>query len=173
MALILERLTRDQFELATSLSVAPEQLEFTGTVADALAGVDGTRHPHGIWLDRSLVGFFIVDTRFDLAFDFSEVGSLGIRTFLIDGQRQGQGLGKAAVKALRPYLTGAYPASDMIWLTVNCKNLTAYRCYERGGFTDTGDLYLGGAAGPQHVMHQALTHWDFRQKKDGQDPSFF
>lgn len=158
MALILERLTRDQYELATSLSVAPEQLEFTGTVADALAGIDGTRHPHGIWLDRSLVGFFIVDTQFDHEFDFCEAGSLGIRTFLIDGQRQGQGLGKAAARAVGPYLAEAYLASTAVWLTVNSRNLAAYRCYEQGGFTDTGDLYLGGAAGPQHVMRQALTH---------------
>lgn len=157
MALTLRRLPRDQYELATALSVAPEQLEFTGTVADALAGVGNARHPHGIWLDQSLVGFFIVDTRFDLEFDFCEAGSLGIRTFLIDNRRQGQGLGKVAVKALRPYLAEAYPASAAVWLTVNCRNQAAYRCYEQGGFADTGDLYLGGAAGPQHVMRQQLS----------------
>ena len=153
-ALIIERLTPDLYALATSLLVAPEQLEFTGTVADALAGIDDGRHPHGIWFDRSLVGFFIVDTQFHREFDFCGAGSLGIRTFLIDRQRQGQGLGKAAVKALGPYLAEAYPASAAAWLTVNCRNLAAYRCYEQGGFTDTGDLYLGGAAGPQHVMRQ-------------------
>ncbi|HET8905093.1 MAG TPA: GNAT family N-acetyltransferase [Saccharospirillum sp.] len=158
MALTIERLARDQYELATALSVAPEQLEFTGTVADALAGVGEGRQPHGIWLDQSLVGFFIVDTRFDLEFDFCEAGSLGIRTFLIDNRRQGQGLGKAAAKALRPYLAEAYPASATVWLTVNCRNQAAYRCYEQGGFADTGDLYLGGAAGPQHVMRQKLFH---------------
>lgn len=156
MVLTLRRLPRDQYELATALSVASEQLEFTGTVADALAGVGDARHPHGIWLDQSLVGFFIVDTRFDLEFDFCESGSLGIRTFLIDSRRQGQGLGKAAAKALTLYLAEAYPVSAKVWLTVNCRNQAAYRCYEQGGFADTGDLYLGGAAGPQHVMRQPL-----------------
>lgn len=157
MVVVLKRLTYDLYESATSLLVAPEQLKFTGTVADALAGIDEACHPHGIWLDRSMVGFFIVDTQFDREFDFCEAGSLGIRTFLIDGQRQGQGLGKAAAKAVGPYLAEAYPASTVVWLTVNCRNLAAYRCYEQGGFTDTGDLYLGGAAGPQHVMRQLLT----------------
>lgn len=158
MALTLRRLLCNQYGLATALSVAPEQLEYTGTVADALAGIGDSRQPHGIWLDQSLVGFFIVDTRFDLEFDFCVAGSLGIRTFLIDNRRQGQGLGKAAAKALRPCLAGAYPASATAWLTVNCRNQSAYRCYEQGGFADTGYLYLGGAAGPQHVMRQELIH---------------
>ncbi|MEP4545153.1 MAG: GNAT family N-acetyltransferase [Saccharospirillum sp.] len=156
-ALSLERLPRDGYERATALSVAPEQLAYTGTVADALAGSDEARHPHGIWFDQSLVGFFIVDTRFDREFEFCDQGSLGIRTFLIDSRRQGQGLGKAAVIALTPYLARAYPGSAAVWLTVNCRNLAAYRCYQQGGFTDTGDLYLGGAAGPQHVMRQSLS----------------
>lgn len=157
MTVTLRRLLSDQYEQSIALSVAQEQLEFTGKVAEALDGVGDARHPHGIWLDQSLVGFFIVDTRFGLEFDFCETGSLGIRTFLIDSRRQGKGLGKAAATALMPFLARAYPASATVWLTVNCRNRAAYRCYEQGGFTDTGDLYLGGAAGPQHVMRQQLS----------------
>lgn len=156
MALTLRRLGDDEFNLATELAVAPEQLEFTGTIAEALDRLGDSRHPHGIWLDDLLVGFFIIDTDFAAEFEFCSEGALGIRTFLIDSRRQGQGLGKAAARALLPFLQVAYLQRASVWLTVNCRNRGAYHCYETAGFTDTGALYEGGAAGPQHVMRMAL-----------------
>jgi len=156
MALTFQRLGPEQFGLGTELAVAPEQLEFTGTVGEALVQLGDYRHPHGIWRDELLVGFFIVDTNFAAEFDFCDEGDLGIRTFLIDSRYQGQGLGKAAAGAIKPFLETSYPDFGTVWLTVNCRNRGAYLCYEAGGFSDTGDCYLGGAAGPQHVMRLAL-----------------
>ena len=39
-----------------------------------------------------------------------------------------------------------------IVLSVNVRNPVAIRTYARAGFADTGELYLGGTAGPQHVF---------------------
>lgn len=41
-------------------------------------------------------------------------------------------------------------------LTVNARNPAARAVYLAGGFADTGELYLGGPAGPQHVMRLPL-----------------
>ncbi|MFW1170057.1 GNAT family N-acetyltransferase, partial [Vibrio parahaemolyticus] len=32
----------------------------------------------------------------------------------------------------------------------------AYNCYCKCGFEDTGELYLGGPVGPQHVMQRKV-----------------
>ncbi|WP_028670441.1 GNAT family N-acetyltransferase [Saccharospirillum impatiens] len=157
MGVTLRRLGRDECQLAAGLTVAPEQRVYTGTVTEALAGMGEFRHPHGVFLDETMVGFFIVDSAFAVEFDFCDANDLGIRTFLIDSQHQGLGLGKAATVALRPFLVTAFPGVSAVWLTVNCRNPGAYRCYEQGGFSDTGALYEGGSAGPQHVMRLALS----------------
>ena len=60
------------------------------------------------------------------------------------------------MEALPGAMTAAYPHADGIGLTVNCKNLHAYKLYELGGFIDTGELYLGGRSGPQHIMRRKL-----------------
>ncbi len=41
-------------------------------------------------------------------------------------------------------------------LTVNVRNQVARRLYLRHGFSDSGQLYLGGNAGPQHVLRLDL-----------------
>ena len=72
--------------------------------------------------------------------------------FVLDKNQQGKGLGTGTVKALFPYLQANYSAYESIYLTVNCKNPAAFNCYQKGGFEDTNEQYLGGAAGPQFIM---------------------
>ena len=82
--------------------------------------------------------------------------SLGLRAFLTDGARQGQGLATAAIHALPAYLHGKNPTAPARYLTVNLASPAAIRAYLNGGFTDTGQIRPHGTAGPQHVMRLPL-----------------
>lgn len=67
------------------------------------------------------------------------------------------GIATAAVRAMGSYLRGHYPHAPAVMLTVNIANPAAVACYRNGGFTDTGEIWPKGDAGPQHVMRMALT----------------
>ncbi|GAB6261270.1 GNAT family N-acetyltransferase [Photobacterium sp. 53610] len=152
----IEAMKPAHLEQVAVLSVEETQVKFVGTMNEILVIIDNIVHPHVILDGETVVGFFLIDTRYGQCYDFSETDALGLRAFFIDQHHQGKGYGKAAVASLKPFLKSAYPEALQLFLTVNCKNPAARYCYEQGGFTDTGDLYLGGAAGPQHIMQMAL-----------------
>ena len=58
--------------------------------------------------------------------------------------------------ALPGLVTRELPGARTVVLTVNVRNQVARQLYLRHGFTDTGELYLGGSAGPQHVLRLVL-----------------
>lgn len=152
----IQAMTPAHLPQVAELSVAPEQVKFVGTMEEILVNIDDTVHPHVIMDSDTVVGFFLIDTQYGHKYDFARSEALGLRAFFIDHRHQGKGYAKRAVLALKAFLVSAYPDFDQIYLTVNCKNPAARHCYVQGGFTDTHELYLGGAAGPQHIMHMTL-----------------
>ena len=138
------------------LSVNSEQLPFVGEIEDILKNKVESSHYHVIVYASEVVGFFNIDTAYNKHYDFSLENEIGLRSFLIDSNHQGKGYGKLAALMLKDYLSQNYSQYDSIVLTVNCKNPGAYHCYQSGGFLDTNELYLGGAAGPQHIMRLSL-----------------
>ncbi|MDW6001583.1 GNAT family N-acetyltransferase [Vibrio mangrovi] len=139
------------------LSVNAQQRAFVGTMEEILVNISDWVHPHVVISEQQVIGFFLVDTRYSLNVDFCQPDDIGIRAFFIDSRQQGKGYGKLAVSLLKPYLQRQYPMHHQVYLTVNCRNKIAFHCYEAGGFKDTRALYLGGAAGPQHIMSLHLT----------------
>jgi RimJ/RimL family protein N-acetyltransferase len=77
---------------------------------------------------------------------------IGLRALLIDVGVQGQGVASAAMAALPAYVRARFPGRRWVALTVNVTNPAAIAVYRRAGFADTGELYLHGDAGPQHVL---------------------
>lgn len=152
----IEKMIPSYSELAVMLNVEPEQLPYVGTMEEVLVNVSEVCHPHVVLVAEQVVGFFLIDTVYSAGYDFCDERSLGLRAFFIDKEYQGQGYGLAATAALKPYLKAHYSAYHHLYLTVNCKNPVAYHCYKKAGFDDTETLYLGGAAGPQHIMCMAL-----------------
>lgn len=134
------------------LQVAPQQVQFVGTIEEIMVNIDHLIHPHVMLFNDQVVGFFLIDTTYSAHYKFAVAGSLGLRAFFVSERFQGRGIGKQAVQQLNTYLSIHYPHYDTVYLTVNCKNPAAKHCYESGGFIDTGELYLGGDAGPQHIM---------------------
>lgn len=151
----LEELNASHVAEVRSIAVHDEQVKFVGTAKEFLADRNEATHLHVIKHNDQVVGCFKIDIAYADGYDFCTEGSIGLRAFLIDAKQQGRGLGTLAVKALFPYLKENYANYPRIYLTVNRKNPVAYTCYRKAGFHKTGEHYLGGAAGPQHIMY-----WD-------------
>lgn len=138
------------------IRVHPDQVRFSGTIESAFE-TEGTRTDfHAICLDGHPVGFFKVDHDYAEHHWFARPGEPGLKAFMIDRDHQGQGIATAAIRALDGYLQQQYPEIASIALTVNMANPVAVRAYRSAGFTDTGEIYEGGTAGPQLVMRMVL-----------------
>ena len=148
----IEKLQSKHTEQLNSLSVSEEQLQFIGSLENIIANVNDSIHPYVIVVEECVVGFFLIDTAYSEKYQFAQHNSLGLRSYFIGRDFQGMGYGSAAILALFHYLPENYPNKSNVYLTVNCKNLSAKKCYLKGGFIDKEGLYLGGNAGPQHIM---------------------
>lgn len=153
----IEKMTTQHLADVITLSVVEEQKKFVGSIEDILANANAQIRPHVILVDNNIVGFFLIDTSYSKTYDFaSQSHSIGLRSFFISKEHQGNGYAKQAILALPNYLSEAYPHHSKIFLTVNCQNPIAKDLYLKGGFEDTNTLYHGGAAGPQHIMIKAI-----------------
>ncbi len=152
----LSPLQQQHHSTLESLTVHPEQLKFVGTLQEILCNVSSSVHPNVVMFEGEVVGFFLIDTHYSDDYTFCQGAALGLRAFFIGQAHQGKGFGKAATAALKPFLNQYYVNAKQIYLTVNCKNPSAYACYVAAGFEDTDKLYHGGAAGPQHILRLAL-----------------
>jgi diamine N-acetyltransferase len=66
-----------------------------------------------------------------------------IRHFFIDRDRQGRGIGGAALQALLALVRREYAPCRRVLLTVHPENTAAQSVYRRGGFVDTGEVSDG------------------------------
>lgn len=142
----------DDWPAVNRLSVGRSQQKYVATIDELFRKPKVHWRYHVIESNPGIVGFFCLDLRYWVEYDFARHGEFGIRSFFIDKHHQGHGYARAAVKQLTGFIAAHYPECRSLCLTVNCQNHSAYRCYEAGGFQDTDMLYLGGRVGPQHIM---------------------
>ena len=140
------------------LSVTSAQAKYVASIEQLFSKPKVHWRFHVIEVNRKIVGFFNVDTKYWIEFDYAVHGELGIRSFFIDQHHQGQGYATSAARQLVDFCFESYPACQSLCLTVNCKNTAAYRVYKSVGFKDTETHYLGGKAGPQHIMRATRPH---------------
>lgn len=142
-----------------ALDVAPDQRRFVGDTAFNLGDTlrDLMSEAMAVLADDTVVGFYRLDftPRAVLGRDHAEP-TVGLRAFMIDHRHQGHGYGALAIAACIDDLRLRYPGRRNLVLTVNHANPVAIRAYLRAGFDDTGELFQGGSAGPQHVMQYRL-----------------
>ena len=152
----IEKLDSSHLEALKQVHLADDQIKFAGTVDAFLLDASETMHLHVIKYHGEVVGYFKLDTAYSQQYSFCPSNALGLRAFALGFNCQGKGIGTGAVKALFPYLKQYYSGFSAIYLTVNCKNPGAKRCYLKGGFDDNEEQYLGGPAGPQYIMSKIL-----------------
>jgi RimJ/RimL family protein N-acetyltransferase len=136
------------------LAARPEQEQFTGRLAETLpaAEVDPDREPVAILEDGEPVGFFVLHRGPGAGVLAPAPRDVLLRAFLVDAAAQGRGIATRALAALPDFVADHLPGARRIVLSVNVRNPVAIRTYKRAGFADSGALYHGGAAGPQHVF---------------------
>ncbi|UWQ27579.1 GNAT family N-acetyltransferase [Leisingera sp. M523] len=156
MRLSLRPVPRNEFDLVSHIQVEPDQVRYSGTVAQAFEENEDGVDFHAVLDGSQVVGFFKIDRLYHETYSFAARDELGLRAFMIDRAEQGKGYATAAVAALEPYLAAQYPARRAVVLTVNMQNFGAIRCYYKGGFSDTGGIYPHGIAGPQHILRMGF-----------------
>jgi GNAT superfamily N-acetyltransferase len=148
--------TRPLRDAVLALAPTAEQERWSGAAAQTLpaAEADPRRHPFVILDEQGTpAGFFVLDETPSPA---DPTADLVLRAFFVDQAHQGRGTASRALAALAGLVSGELPAARTVLLTVNVRNQVARQLYLRHGFTDTGELYLGGSAGPQHVLRLVL-----------------
>ncbi len=154
--LSLQRMQEKHREQVLQLEVHPDQVKFVGEIEEILANESKQVLPHVMVDDGQVVGFFLIDLSYPQHYEFASSNSLGLRAYFVGRQFQGKGYGTLGVQYLLSFLQETYSDYHAVYLTVNCKNPAAFQCYLKAGFVDTEELYLGGDAGPQHIMKRAL-----------------
>ncbi|MCA0043040.1 GNAT family N-acetyltransferase [Celeribacter litoreus] len=155
MTLTLTPLPRDALPRVAGFSLPEDQAGFADLPTVTMA-TGAARDGHMILFGQTPVGFFAIDRDYAQTHEFAQEGSIGLRQFLIDHPHQGRGHAGSACLALSPYLRHHYPQAIDCYLTVNCRNPNARAAYLKGGFEDTGALYLDGGFGPQHILQLDL-----------------
>ncbi|MBP6116536.1 MAG: GNAT family N-acetyltransferase [Neisseriaceae bacterium] len=110
-----------------------------------------SRHGVTVWHEAQPVGFFILDAGDDRALFSPHCDALLLRSFSINPDYQGQGLGHQVMALLPDYCARYLPSCREIVLGVNQQNQVAYRLYLSHGFVDTGNTRMG-PSGPQFML---------------------
>jgi RimJ/RimL family protein N-acetyltransferase len=152
----LKKMDSQDIEKVMQLEIKAEQTQYVSPITTMLSTLEPSEDCHLLVQEDEIVGFFLIDQLYSHRYDFSGPGEIGLLGYFVDASHQGQGLGKAGVRALKTYLQIQYPQASAVVLTVNCKNLGAIKTYLAGGFKDTEQFYHGGRSGPQHIMRLTL-----------------
>jgi RimJ/RimL family protein N-acetyltransferase len=143
-----------------ALSPRLDQERYSGRARETLAWADSrpAMTPFAITLATKAVGFGILDrSELDLVAltPHPELAVL-LRSFYIGAEHQGRGYGRTAAAATPALARTVAPRATQLLLTVNEDNPVARAAYLAAGFTDTGERFVGGALGPQHVLRHSL-----------------
>ena len=152
--ILISKLNSSDVMYVKNIQLAEEQIKFAGIAEDFLNDKSETMHLYVIKLNQLVVGYFKIDIAYSSQYEFCPEDVIGLRSFVIDKKQQGKGIGTKAVEALLLYVKEAYGNYSAIYLTVNCQNPGAKKCYEKAGFENVDSKYLGGAAGPQYIMYK-------------------
>jgi len=142
-----------------ALQVKPDQGAYAGDAAFNLTSAQGDPQSEAmaVLADDRVVGFYRLDfARNALIGRPAGAPSVGLRAFLIAAGQQGRGIGQRAAVALCEDVQRRHPDRRLLLLLVHCRNLAGIAVYRKAGFVDTGELFAGGRAGPQHLMLRPL-----------------
>ena len=119
-------LAEEDIAAVQALTVKPFQKIFSDPSVDLRAGTEAGFSVHVIKKQGTVVGMFRVDTRFHFGLAFALADTPGIRSFIIDKNKQGQGLGTEACRMMSFYLRGIVPMARGVYMLVNVNNEGAF-----------------------------------------------
>ena len=134
-----QALTSEQQQAVLALHIPPEQIEFAGTMAQAVAVGEGASPDEVASLAVLQAGVpvgFVVLCRGSRLPAWAPTGAVALRAMRIDSREQGKGHGKAALALVEAWLGEHWPTCPLLALCVDDQNLAARRAYEVAGFTE-------------------------------------
>jgi len=135
------------------------QLQYTATAEHALQRIeereDTLAFPITILKDEDPCGFFVLDFGDDKLELTDNKDAMLLRSFSINPEMQGKGIGKQAMIQLDEFVRENFKDCDEIVLAVNQNNASAYHLYLRTGYRDDGKTRIG-RSGPQHILYKKL-----------------
>jgi diamine N-acetyltransferase len=141
ISITLRDVTQENWRATLGLSVRPEQQRFIAdyvpiaaiALAKAYVRPGGlVWAPYAIYADADMAGFI------ELAYAPNSPDWYWVYHFFIDQAQQGQGYGKAALKAFIQMVRAQHAACRAIQLTVHPENHRAQQLYRSAGFLPTG-----------------------------------
>ena len=154
----LEKITFDNYEKLTRLSVRKDQWNFVAANSRSLVHVGiwlsmgKHAYPFGIYLGKKAIGFVMIGyDGYDADDGDPEFmkNSYFIWRFMIDKRYQGNGYGKQAFKLALDFIR-TFPCgpSDICWLSYEPENETAKNLYASFGFVEKPEYYKEGEEMP-------------------------
>ena len=148
----LAPLAEDTLAPVQALAVKPFQSVFSGRPADFMQAPEAGFDPHTILKEGEVVGMFRIQTNFHMTHTFANSDTPAITNWLIDQDKQGQGMGTESARMMQDYLRGATKMARGCYMLVHQRNEGGYRAATRGGWTDTGIEHTLAITGPQHIL---------------------
>lgn len=145
-------------EAVLALAPRADQERFCGRTRETLPAAQTApdAHPVAILERAAPVGFFALHRGPAAGALTPTPEDVLLRGFFVDATAQGRGVATNALAQLPAFVGEHLAGARRVVLTVNVENPRAIRAYKRAGFVDGGDLYHGGAHGPQHVLSLTL-----------------
>lgn len=135
------------------------QLQYTATPRRALEKIkqkqDKQKHPVCIFSGRELCGFFVLDQSNDKLEYTDNPRSVLLRSFSVNPQHQGKGIGKEAMLLVPAFVRNTFTDMDEIILSVNVSNTPAYTLYLACGFKQEKRT-VTGRSGLQYILSYKL-----------------
>lgn len=144
--IVLHEITAANWRATLALGVHPEQQRFVAdcqpiaaiVLAKAYVGAGGMHwQPYAIATDGQFIGMLA------LAHESGNSTDYWLFHFFIDQRWQGQGYGRAALRAVVELVGANYPQCRQIRLTVNPENTPGQRLYASVGFRPSGEQLHG------------------------------
>ncbi|MDG5974451.1 GNAT family acetyltransferase [Hydrogenophaga taeniospiralis CCUG 15921] len=141
-----QALTSEQQQSVLALHISQEQIEFAGTMAQAVAVGEGASPDDVAGLAVLQAGApvgFVVLCRGSRLPEWAPAGAVALRAMRIDSREQGKGHGRRALALVEAWLAEHWPTCSLLALCVDDHNLAARRAYEAAGFTEYMEPKLG------------------------------
>lgn len=135
------------------------QSQYTATAQQALQKIeersDTLAFPITIFENENPAGFFVLDFGNDKLELTDNHHSMLLRSFSINPEQQGKGIGKKAMIQVDEFIRENFKECDEIVLAVNQNNTFAYQLYLAVGYQYEGKERIG-RSGLQYLMYKKL-----------------
>lgn len=140
-----------------NFNIVDSDRRFTKTPAEniQLAQKNSERFPTLVFNDdQQCVAFFTLHIGEGVKPYTDNPNAIFFRSFSVDSEFRGRGVGKAVIENLPAYIADTFPTVDEIYLTVNTDNEVALQLYKKCDYCYVGDADLEGK--PVHILKYTI-----------------